>query len=151
MDFATINGKTPPAPLPAASSEAGFDLQEQLSKGLVESFVPAIKMWLAIKQRDLTREFKRRQQTCSRINKNRNCCLCVSLSSIKTRVRGILFQACDVINNFFFYLLSLKRGKGKMALNFINNFNLLSPTALLSRGLRRPKAWIGVLAKDAPR
>lgn len=44
MDFATINGKTPPVPLPAESSEAGFDLQEQLSKGLVESFVPAIKM-----------------------------------------------------------------------------------------------------------
>lgn len=43
MDFATINGKTPPVSLPAESSEAGFDLQEQLSKGLVESFMPAIK------------------------------------------------------------------------------------------------------------
>lgn len=45
MDFATINGKTNPFPLPAPrAAESGFDLQEQLSKGLVESFMPAIKM-----------------------------------------------------------------------------------------------------------
>lgn len=45
MDFATINGKTNPVLLPARrTAEKGFDLQEQLSKGLVESFMPAIKM-----------------------------------------------------------------------------------------------------------
>jgi hypothetical protein len=45
MDFATINGKTKPALLPASgTAKQGFDLQEQLSKGLVESFMPAIKM-----------------------------------------------------------------------------------------------------------
>lgn len=45
MDFATINGKTHPVPLPAMrAAEYGFDLQEQLSNGLVESFMPAIKM-----------------------------------------------------------------------------------------------------------
>lgn len=45
IDFATINGKTNPVALPATrTAEEGFDLQEQLSKGLVESFMPAIKM-----------------------------------------------------------------------------------------------------------
>lgn len=74
--FTTINGKTNPVPLPARRIvKQGFDLQERLSEGLVESFMPAIKMRLAIKQRDLTRTFKHRQQTCTKINKNRNCCL----------------------------------------------------------------------------